>query len=116
MLTIEDGQLIGGDFILNMKSIKVLDIPASSKMNTKLVDHLNNSDFFSTENHPTGKFIIIRSESQNGKALVKGNLTIKDITHDVSFLAKIKNAGDAVELTSDEFTIDRTKWDVKFRS
>ncbi len=24
--------------------------------------------------------------------------------------------GDAVEMTSDEFTIDRTKWDVKFRS
>ena len=116
MLTFEDGQLIGGDFTLNMTSIMVLDIPSSNKMNVKLVDHLNSSDFFSTENHPTGKFMIIGSESQNGKTLVKGNLTIKDITHDVSFLATIKNAGDAVEMTSDEFTIDRTKWDVKFRS
>ncbi|MGB5463043.1 MAG: YceI family protein, partial [Aureibaculum sp.] len=53
MLTFEDGQLIGGDFTLNMTSIKVLDIPASSKMNAKLVDHLNSSDFFSTENHTT---------------------------------------------------------------
>jgi polyisoprenoid-binding protein YceI len=116
MLTFENGQLIGGDFTLNMTSIKVLDIPASSKMNTKLVDHLNSSDFFSIENHPTGKFMITGSESQNGKTLVKGNLTIKDISHDVSFLATIKNAGDAVEMTSDEFSIDRTKWDVKFRS
>ena len=116
MLTFEDGQLIGGDFTLNMTSIKVLDIPASSKMNTKLVDHLNSSDFFSTENYPTGKFMITGSESQNGKTLVKGNLTIKDISHDVSFLATIKNAGGALEMTSDEFSIDRTKWDVKFRS
>lgn len=116
MLTFENGQLIGGDFTLNMTSIKVLDIPASSKMNTKLVDHLNSSDFFSTKNHPTGKFVIIGSDPQNGKTIVKGKLTIKDITHDVSFLATIKNNGDGVEMISDEFTIDRTKWDVKFRS
>ena len=116
MLTFEDGKLIGGDFTLNMTSIKVLDIPTSNKLNAKLVDHLNSSDFFSTENHPTGKFIITGSESQNSKTLVKGNLTIKDITHDVSFLATIKNTGDIIEMTSDEFTIDRTKWDVKFRS
>lgn len=116
MLTFEDGQLIGGDFTLNMTSIKVLDIPTSNKMNAKLVDHLNSSDFFSTENQPTGKFVIIGSEPQNGKTFLKGKLTIKDITHDVSFLATIKNNGDAVEMTSDEITIDRTKWDVKFRS
>ena len=116
MLTFEDDQLIGGDFTLDMTSIKVLDIPASNKMNTKLVDHLNSSDFFSIENHPTGKFKVTGSESQNGKTLVKSNLTIKDITNDVSFLATVNNAEDKVEMTSNEFTIDRTQWDVKFRS
>lgn len=115
-LNFENDQLSGGDFTLNMRSIKVLDIPAKSKMNTKLKDHLNSSDFFSTENHPTGKFIITGSEVQGGKTLVKGALTIKDITHGVSFLANIKNNEDTVVLTSEEFTIDRTKWDVKFRS
>jgi len=112
----ENGQLSSGDFTLNMRSIKVLDIPAERKMNAKLIDHLNSSDFFSTEIHPTGKFIITGSEIQKGKTLVKGALTIKEITHDVSFLANINNNGDTIVLTSEEFTIDRTKWDVKFRS
>ena len=85
----ENGQLSSGDFTLNMSSIKILDIPAKSKMNTKLKDHLNSSGFFSTENHPTGKFIITGSEVQGGKTLVKGALTLKDITHDVLFLARV---------------------------
>ena len=115
-LSFENDQLSSGEFTLNMKSIQVLDIPAKSKMNAKLKDHLNSTEFFSTENHPTGKFIIKGSEAQGGKALVKGALTIKDITHDVSFLANIINNGDTVVLSSEEFTIDRTKWDVKYRS
>lgn len=115
-LNFENDELSSGEFTLNMKSIEVLDIPASSKMNTKLKDHLNSTDFFSTENYPTGKFIIKESEVQGGKTLVKGALTIKDITHDVFFHANIIKKGDIVELTSEEFTIDRTKWDVKYRS
>jgi len=114
-LVFEDGKLTGGDFILDMKTIKVLDINPG-KMNKKLVTHFNSSDFFDVENHSTGKFKITSSETKDTKTLVKGKLTIKGITNDVSFLADVLTDGDTTILKSDEFKIDRTKWDIKFRS
>jgi len=114
-LVFEEGKLTSGNFTLNMTTITVLDIEPG-KNNQKLVDHLNTPDFFDSKNHPTGKFIISGSQEQDGKTLVKGKLTIKGITKDVSFLAKISNNGDTVVLKSDKFNIDRTDWDIRFRS
>ena len=114
-LVFEDGKLASGDFTLNMTNITVLDIKPG-KNNQKLVDHLNTPDFFDSKNYPTGKFMISGSQEKNGKTLVKGKLTIKGITKDVSFLATISNNGDTVILKSDKFNIDRTDWDIRFRS
>ena len=60
--------------------------------------------------------MITSSEAKDGKTLVNGKLTIKGITKDVSFLATISNNGDTVILKSDKFNIDRTDWDIRFRS
>ena len=114
-LVFEDGKLTSGDFTLNMTSITVLDIKPG-KNNKKLVDHLNTPDFFDVKNHPTGKFIITGSQVQDDKTLVNGKLTIKGITKEVSFLATITDNGDSVILISDKFNIDRTHWDIRFRS
>ncbi len=113
-LIFEENKLIGGDFTIDMKTIKVLDIKPG-KMNQKLVDHLNSSDFFDVENHATGNYRVTRSEAKDGKILVKGQLTLKGITNDVEFLADVSNTDDAVTLKTGEFKIDRTKWDIKFR-
>jgi polyisoprenoid-binding protein YceI len=114
-LIFEDGKLTSGDFTLNMTTIAVLDIKPG-KNNKKLVDHLNTPDFFDVKNHPTGKFMITESHDQDGKTMVNGKLTLKGITKDVSFLATISNNGDTVILKSDTFNIDRTHWDIRFRS
>ena len=111
----EDGKLASGDFTLNMTTITVLDI-SPGKNNKKLVDHLNTPDFFDVKNHPTGKFMITSSEAKDDKTLVNGKLTIKGITKDVSFLATISKNADTVILQSDKFNIDRTLWDIRFRS
>ena len=114
-LNFEDEKLVSGDFTLDMNSIKVLDIKPG-KMNTKLVTHFKSADFFDVTNHGTGKFLITGSEAKDGKTLVKGKLTLKGITNDVSFLADVTNTDNAATLKSGEFKIDRTKWDIKFRS
>ena len=111
----EDGKLTGGAFTLDMTKITVLDIKPG-KNNQKLVDHLNTTDFFDVKNYPTGNFKISGSEAKDGKTLVSGKLTIKGITKDVSFLATLTNSGDTVILKSDKFNIDRTNWDIRFRS
>jgi len=111
----EDGKLTGGTFTLDMTKIVVLDIKPG-KSNEKLVNHLNTSDFFDVKNHPTGSFKITGSEAQNSKTKVNGKLTIKGITKDVSFMATLTKSGDKVVLKSDKFNIDRTEWDIRFRS
>ena len=111
----EDDKLVGGDFVIDMNTIKVTDIDPG-KMNDKLVNHLRSSDFFDVENHSTGTYNITGSEAKDGKILVKGQLTLKGITNEVDFLADVSSDGKWATLTASEFKIDRTKWDIKFRS
>ncbi|NNC70160.1 MAG: YceI family protein [Flavobacteriaceae bacterium] len=111
----DDDQLAGGEFVIDMNTIKVTDIEPG-KMNDKLVNHLRSADFFDVENHTTGTYKILGSEVKDGKILVKGQLTLKGISNEVEFLADVSNDGNTVTLKANEFKIDRTKWDIKFRS
>ena len=80
---------VNGEFQIDMNSIVVLDIPSDESSNAKLVRHLKSNDFFNAKNHPFATFKINSSEPNGSKTLVKGDLTIKDITHAVSFLADV---------------------------
>ena len=117
-LFIDNGVLTGGSFEINFGTIKVLDLQ-DPEMNAKLTGHLKSDDFFSAEKFPTGKFVLTSitplSNGTENNYTVGGNLTIKGITKPVSFPAIVKVNGDAVTATAD-FKIDRTLWDVKFRS
>ncbi|GAH14399.1 unnamed protein product, partial [marine sediment metagenome] len=47
---------------------------------------------------------------------IKGNLTIKKKTNPVSFTATAEISNDLLLLKSDTFKIDRSKWDIKYKS
>lgn len=117
-LFIDKGNLTGGSFDINFATIKVLDLQ-DSEMNAKLTGHLKSDDFFSAEKFPTGKFVLTSvaplSNGTENNYTIGGNLTIKGITQPVSFPAAVKINGDVVSAKAD-FKIDRTLWDVKFRS
>lgn len=117
-LFIDNGKLTGGSFDINFGTIKVLDLQ-DSEMNAKLTGHLKSDDFFSAEKYPTGKFVLTSvtplSNGTENNYTIGGNLTIKGITQPVSFPAAVKVNGDVVSAKAD-FKIDRTLWDVKFRS
>ncbi len=117
-LFFDKGELSGGSFDIDFNSIKVTDL-SDADMNAKLTNHLKSDDFFSAASFPTGKFII-KSVSKNtgGTANnynISGSLTIKGITKDISFPASINLTNDNVIATSD-IKLDRTLWDIKFRS
>lgn len=114
-LKIEDNNLVSGDFTIDMNSLQVSDIQPG-KMNDRLVNHLKSGDFFDVENHQTASFEILGSQVMDQQIKVTGNLTIKGITNEVAFLAKLSIENDVALLVSDAFTIDRTLWDVKYRS
>lgn len=114
--TVKDKQIISGEFEIDMTSIVDLDMDAESEYNAKLVNHLKNEDFFFVEKYPEASFKIVSSESKGDKTMITGDLTIKGITHPVSFPAAIKTEGDDLYVKSENFKIDRSKWEIKFKS
>jgi len=104
--------LVGGNFIFNIGSLKCTDIPATDEGNAKLVGHLMSADFFDVENHPNAAFEITKVEGNK----VSGNLTIKGIKKNISFPANVSINGDDLNISSEAFTIDRTEWDIKYNS
>jgi polyisoprenoid-binding protein YceI len=115
-LNMVDGEISGGSFTINMGSISVLDIPADDKGNSDLKGHLTSPDFFDVEKYPNAKFEITGMNEAEGKTMLSGNLTLKDATNNVTFPVSVTNEGDSMTLTSETFTIDRSKWNVQYGS
>lgn len=114
-LIVDNDKLKGGNFVIDVKSLVVTDI-TDKEMNGKLTGHLKSDDFFSVEKHPQAKLVITSVTPKGGDAYdVTGKLTIKGITEDVKFPATVKS--DAKKVTAiAKVTVDRTKYDIKFRS
>tara|TARA_R110002012_G_scaffold264452_1_gene447790 strand:+ start:1209 stop:1886 length:678 start_codon:yes stop_codon:yes gene_type:complete len=109
---VKDDKLVGGKFVFDIKTLKCTDIPAEDESNAKLVGHLLSPDFFNAEVHDTATFEITNVENNN----ISGNLTLKGITKNVTFPAKISMENDMIMINSDTFKIDRTKWDINYNS
>ncbi|HTK19822.1 MAG TPA: YceI family protein [Mucilaginibacter sp.] len=114
-LSLTNGQLAGGEFIIDTTSIKILDVtdPAT---NAQFAGHLASADFFASEQYPEAKFIITLAEpaGENNYNL-EGNLTIKGITRPVSFSVIVNNVNGTMS-ASGKVVVDRTLYDMKFRS
>lgn len=114
-LDLDKGVLKGGSFELDTKTITVTDV-ADKETNAKLLGHLKGDDFFAVDKHGKALFKISNvTPSGKGAYNVKGNLTIKGITHEISFPATVKQEGSKV-IANAKITVDRTKYDIKFRS
>lgn len=112
-----NGDLIeGGSFLIDMNSIVVTDIPAEDEGNGKLLGHLKSPDFFDVEAHGNAAFEITGSSIVEGKTMLSGNLAIKGIEQNITFPVTVTTDEAGLTLTSETFTIDRTKWDIKYKS
>jgi len=116
VLTVNNGKIESGSFLIDMKSITVLDIPADDEKNAKLVGHLTSADFFDVEKFPSAAFEVTGFEEKEGKTMLSGNLTLKEKKNNVSFPVTVTSEGESFTITSEVFTIDRSKWDVKYGS
>jgi polyisoprenoid-binding protein YceI len=109
-LSISDGKLTGGKFVIDTASIKILDV-TDPVTNAQFYSHLASDDFFSIDQYPEARFEITSVNNNH----VTGNLTIKGITHPVSFDAAVQVNGDTLT-ASGKMVVDRTKYGIKFRS
>lgn len=113
----EGGKLKAGKVTIDMKAIKVSDLPAD-KGGDKLVGHFSSPDFFDVEKNPTSTFEITgveeKAEGEFTHA-VTGNLTLRGVTKSITFPAKVTMNGN--DLTANgKVTINRLDWGVNYDS
>ena len=114
-LQVVDGKLSGGNFTIDTTSIKILDI-TDAGTNAQFAGHLFSEDFFATDRFPEATFVITHVAAANdGSEQITGNLTIKGITHPVSFKAQVYITNNSTTATG-KIIVDRTSYDMKFRS
>jgi len=110
-LTIENGTIKGGTFVIDMTSLAVTDL--SGKGAQKLGRHLKSDDFFGVEAHPTATLVItkVTKAGLRNELTVTGDLSIKGQTESVSFPATL-----TAEKAEAQLFIDRTKFGIKYGS
>jgi polyisoprenoid-binding protein YceI len=115
-----DGQLSEGNFAVDMKSIKDVDMPENDG-GKDLSHHLRSEDFFDSEKFPQAYFVITKVETitgaQSGKpnADIYGKMTLKGISQPLKFPALVEIDNQKIHAHA-HFKFDRTKWDVRYNS
>lgn len=108
-----NGKITGGEFVIDMTSIKSTDIK-NPKANKSLVNHLKDPDFFDVKNNPLAKLVITKVEYHDPThARLEADLTMKGITKSVNFQAEFNF--EELSMTT-KFKIDRTLWGVNYNS
>lgn len=114
-INIVDNTIVGGEIQIDMTSIVITDIE-NKKDHDDFLAHLKNDDFFSVDKFKTAKLTITGSSKiETNKFKLDGNLTIKDITHPVSFLATVEVFTDFLHSLG-EMVIDRTLYNIRYGS
>lgn len=112
---LKNGQITAGEVNIDMSTIKILDI-TDAPTNAQFAGHLASDDFFSIEKYPTATFKIVSVKPLTGnKFLFDGDLTIKGITQTSAFEAVVEGNESSLTLVG-KIVIDRTKFNIKFRS
>lgn len=114
-LQVENNIIKSGTIEMDMNSIVVEDITNEST-NKKLTGHLKSDDFFSVDKHPNARLEIKEVVKKSGNNYTfKGDLTIKNITHPITFDAT-SNVTNGKLTAKGIAEVDRTLYDIKFRS
>jgi hypothetical protein len=119
-----NGAINAGNFEFDVRKLTVTDLVGEDK--EMLETHLRGTgetgqeDFFNTTVYPKATFEITSIEGiandKNGNALVKGNLTLKNVTKEISFKANVSVSDELVYVNSEVFEINRVNWGITYQS
>lgn len=110
-LTMKEDKIEAGEITINMASMIVADIEDTTE-NAKLLGHLTTEDFFNVAEFPTAKLEITDGSDMSN---VKGNMTIKDVTEEVTFSLSTAEVEGGLELST-TLSVDRTKYGITYSS
>jgi polyisoprenoid-binding protein YceI len=110
-----EGIITGGEVQVDMTSIVITDIP-DKNTHDEFLAHLHHDDFFSVDKFKTATLTIAgATRHETGKQKVSGLLTVKDITHPISFVASVEVFTDYLH-SMGEIVIDRTQYGIRYGS
>ncbi|NTU67202.1 MAG: sulfurtransferase [Candidatus Moranbacteria bacterium] len=120
-LIVENGKAVSGEFVVDMNSIKDTDLE-DPKWNEILIKHLKSDDFFDVGKYPESslkiKSIVPRKgvDEYSPHCKVLADMTIKGVTHEISFPALLEAAEGGALKARLHFDFDRIKWNVLYGS
>lgn len=134
-LYVKDGGVTGGKFVMDVANLTISgpkEVDEAS--NTKLLGHLKSGDFFDVEKHPEASFELTGVKPFEGSVkdtadprqdeineykvgnpthTISGNMTIKGVTKNIEFPARITVNGNNAEAVA-KFNIDRKEWGIVY--
>lgn len=113
MMTMENGKILDGTFIVEMNTIIPTDDaykPEEGSTPEKLVGHLSSPDFFAIDSFPTATFQVTGMEE--GK--IMGDMTIRGITNAETMENVTMETMDGKVKATGSMTLDRQKYNVAF--
>jgi len=116
VFTMNGDAIESGSFLIDMNSLYVTDLPEDDENHGKLTGHLKSPDFFDVEAFPASAFEVTGFTNENGKMMLSGNLKMKDTENNISIPVTVTENNDSITITSETFTVDRSKWNVKYGS
>jgi polyisoprenoid-binding protein YceI len=119
---VDNDSISGGTFVIDIRSMRMAQ--PGKDIAGKLSPHLLSGDFFNAEKFGSAKFeitdIIPYTPKDGEKSLVEGanfyvsgNLTIKDVTKNISFPARVDLDGATLKAKAN-FDIDRRQWQMNY--
>jgi polyisoprenoid-binding protein YceI len=120
-IAIKNNEITGGRFVIDISSMKV---EKGDIFQTRLKPHLLSGDFFDVEHFGVSVFEIThvepyKSDSKDTSIVeganlnISGNLTIKEVTRNITFPAKVDLDKNNISGTAN-FAIDRTQWKLNY--
>lgn len=100
-----------GEFVIDMTRI------SESNDVQRFLGHIRSDDFFAVEEFPESSLSItnIAESPEKGVYDITGNLTIRDITNEITFPARAEFLEGQARANAN-FQIDRTRWGINFDS
>ena len=109
---IENKQIAGAEFSVNMDSIYDIDID-NDLMRGTLENILRSEDFFDVKKFPVAIFKMDSIVNVQGNLFqISGNLKIKDVEKQIQFNSLFNLESDTLYVVSEKFIIDRTDWGI----
>lgn len=107
-IIVTNSKITGGEFIIDMKGISVLDTDDKDKQKD-IIDDISGKTFFNVASFSTAKFVI----KNYVDGVLFGDLTIKGNTVPIKFKTQFKIVNKTLVAKTVPFTIDRRKWKLK---